>query len=610
MQDSIINSSNIDILIVDDEVDQLRLLSQVLTEHGYKVRHAINGSVALMGAFASPPDLILLDLRMPDLDGYQVCERLRNSPLTWDIPIIFLSATDEVFDKVRAFELGANDYICKPFYFQEILVRIKNQIELNWAKKQIKESNLELEKRVKMRTEELEITNQKLVQEIEQRKKIEQQLCHQSLYDKLTGLANRVLLINNIENLIQLSRRKYYKVFALLFIDLDRFKMINDSLGLVVGDQLLIEIARRLQKSQRSGDTVARLGADEFVILLGNIKNIDDSVKITKRIHREISKPVTIHNHNINITASIGIAINNNHLDENSTYDQADHLIRDADIAMYRAKSKGQGLYEIFDVSMHSNAMKRLKVESDLRRAIALKEFIVYYQTIVSLSTQEIIGFEALIRWNHPDYGLISPNEFIDIAEETGLIVPIDLWMLEKACYQLSVWQKQVMSDTHLTMSINLSGKHFSQSNLIKNIDRILVETGLDGSSLKLEITERILIENAASALQILEQLRERNIQLCLDDFGTGYSSLSYLHKFPFDTLKIDRSFIKQMAEEQKNHEIVKAIINLGLNLGMSVVAEGIETEEQFLQLQTLDCNYGQGYWFSRPVEAWSCEEL
>lgn len=609
MQNTSIKHSKFNILIAEDESESLTWLCEVLTEQGFNVNYSIDALSLIEQAKFSVPDLILLNVKISNLDGYQICEELKNNPITGEIPVIFLSSTEEVVDRVKAFKVGAKDYIVKPFSVEELSIKINNQLHLKQSKAEIAQLNKAIEQEFRAKISKLEETNKKLYKEIERRKTIEQQLLHQTLYDKLTGLANHALLIDHIEQAIKNSLRHYNKKFALLCINIDRFQIINDSVGHGIGDRIIKEIANRLKKNERTDDTVARLGRDEFVVLLQGIHSIDDAIKVTKRIQNQLNKPIIIEENEINITTSIGITINSNNSGTSLIKEQADYYLRDANIAMSRAKSRGEGLYEIFDSSMQNNAVKRLKLENDLRQAIRKEEFAVYYQTIVSLATKEIKGFEALIRWHHPKYGLVSPNEFIPIAEETELIIPIDLWILEKSCYQLSVWQKQFISDTPLTMSINISGRHFSEYNLIrfnliKYIDRILDETGLDGSSLKLEITERILIDNAESAKSILQQLRDRNIQLCLDDFGTGYSSLSYLHKFPFDTLKIDRSFINQMAEEQKNHEIVKMIINLGSNLGMSVVAEGIETEEQFLQLQILDCDYGQGYWFSHPVDA------
>lgn len=448
--------------------------------------------------------------------------------------------------------------------------------------------------------------------DVTERYRIQEQLQYDTFHDGLTGLANRNLLKDRLEQAIRRSQRREDNLFALLCLDLDRFKVINDSLGHTFGDRLLVSVAHRLEKSQRIGDTVARLGGDEFVILLEELAEPEDAIKVAERIQADLKNAIALDRHEIFITASIGIVFGNA-----QTYTDPEHitdLLRDADIAMYRAKARSQGGYQIFDPSMHTYALKRLQLENDLRKAIAhlnlnlqpgqVTEFSVYYQPIFSLITHQIEGFEALIRWHHPERGTISPVDFIAIAEETGLIVQLDGWVLKTACYQLRTWQEQFPTLPPLSISVNLSGKHFYQSGLVEFLDTVLTETGLDGSALKLEITESILIENTEAAAIMLNRLRQRNVQVCLDDFGTGYSSLSYLHSFPFNVLKIDRSFIKQLGTEEENDEIVKAIVNLGLILGMNVVAEGVETPEQVSQLKELNCHYGQGYWFSKPIDS------
>jgi diguanylate cyclase (GGDEF)-like protein len=419
---------------------------------------------------------------------------------------------------------------------------------------------------------------------------------HAAFHDALTGLPNRTLFADFVELAIERAKRQDAYAFAVLFLDLDRFKYINDSLGHTYGDQLLIEIARRLEKCLRSLDTVARFGGDEFAILLDGIKDSSDAVKVAEKIEEELLLPFNLGRHEAFTSASIGIALST------TGYEHPDDILRDADTAMYRAKDAGKARYELFDTEMHSRAVLRLNLENDMRRAIERQEFRAYYQPIMHLETGKVAGFEALARWEHPERGLVSPTEFIPVAEETGLIVPIGLWMLEEACRQMHEWHCQSPANKLLTISVNLSGKQLMQPDLIEQIEQILCSTGIEPRCLKLEITESVVMENAEVVTVMLNQLRALNIRLSIDDFGTGYSSLSYLHRFPVDTLKIDRSFISRMGPDNENNEIVRTIAKLAQNLGMEIVAEGIETEEQLRQLSLLACEYGQGYLFSHPL--------
>ena len=421
---------------------------------------------------------------------------------------------------------------------------------------------------------------------------------HAAFHDALTGLPNRALLTDHLRLSMELTRRRADHHFAVLFLDLDRFKNINDSLGHAAGDQLLVEIARRLELCLRPSDTVARLGGDEFAILLNGLDADVDAVRVAERVQQDLMRPFYLSGNEVYTTASIGITLSAAH------YDDAENVLRDADTAMYHAKENGKTRYEIFDAGMHASVVLRLKLENDLRRAIENQEFEIYYQPIVALDTCRITGFEALIRWHHPERGFVSPAEFIPLAEETGLITEIGSWVLREACRQTQQWSLDDSALAMLTISINLSSRQFMQPNLIKQIQHILDDTRLDPHRLKLEITESAVMENAEVAASMLGQLRNLGIQMSIDDFGTGYSSLSYLHRFPIDTLKIDRSFVNRMCEGDENAEIVRTIVTLATNLGMNVVAEGVETAEQHARLKELDCEYGQGYLFSRPVPA------
>ena len=436
------------------------------------------------------------------------------------------------------------------------------------------------------------------VEDITERKLAEEQLLRNAFYDVLTDLPNRALFMERLERAINRAKRYKDYLFAVVFVDLDRFKNINDSLGHLIGDQLLIAVAKKLEASIRTTDTVARLGGDEFAILLEDIKGVSEAIFVAERIKKELTSPMNLDRHEIFTTASIGIATSS------TSYKQPEELLRDADLAMYRAKASGKACYEIFTPKMHSYAVALLQLETDLRRAIDRQQFLLHYQPIVSLQTEQIIGFEALIRWQHPERGLVFPGEFIPLAEETGLICLISWWVLHEACRQLRIWQTQLPTTEPLTISVNLSTKQFYQPDLVKRITQILQETGLDASNLKLEITESAIMDNVEFASAKLWQLRELGIQLHMDDFGTGYSSLSYLLRFPLDALKIDRSFISQMADGGESLEIVRTIIMLAQNLGINAIAEGVETTEQLTQLKSLQCKYAQGYLFSRPVDA------
>ncbi|MFN2453394.1 MAG: putative bifunctional diguanylate cyclase/phosphodiesterase [Pyrinomonadaceae bacterium] len=425
---------------------------------------------------------------------------------------------------------------------------------------------------------------------------------HAAFHDTLTNLPNRALLTEHLKRSIESAKQSDNHLFALLFLDLDRFKNINDSLGHVAGDQLLISIARRLEGCLRPADTVARLGGDEFAILLNGLDDYSDAVRVAERAQQELSRPLTLNGHEVYTTASIGITINA------IGYDDPESILRDADTAMYRAKENGKARHEMFDQLMHARAVSRLQLENDLRRALERQEFRVYYQPIIALETNGIAGFEALVRWEHPVRGFIAPIEFISVAEETGLITALGEWVLREACRQTREWQTRVPGCGALSISVNLSGKQFAQPDLIEKTKAILYETKLDPCALKLEITESVVMENAEIASTMLTQLRALGAELSIDDFGTGYSSLSYLHRFPVNTLKIDRSFISRMGEEGENTEIVRTILTLASNLGMDVVAEGIETTSHLTQLKEMKCEYGQGYLFSKPVSAANAE--
>jgi diguanylate cyclase (GGDEF)-like protein len=445
---------------------------------------------------------------------------------------------------------------------------------------------------------------------LRERKQAQELIIHNSLHDPLTDLPNRTLLIERLELAINRAKRLETYRYAVLFLDLDRFKVINDSLGHLAGDQLLKNIAHKLKTHLREVDLVARIGGDEFVILLEDISDIEKAIQITERMLIDFQTPLMLNDAEVVISTSIGIVLGTNE------YSQASDLLRDADIAMYKAKAQRRNSYKIFDVKMHTQAVNRLTIETDIRKAIEREEFVIYYQPIVDIlgdgqsKAGRLIGFEALLRWQHPTRGLVLPKEFVSIAEETGLIVQIDRWMLYKACQHLADWKVKFATHFPIKVNINLSVQDIRQGNLIEYIDQILAQIGLEGDCITLEITESMLIENISQTIDLLSQLKSRKIKISIDDFGTGYSSLNYLHRLPADSLKIDRSFVSQMQQGNRNYQVVSTIIALSNQLGLAVVAEGIETPQQLQWLQELGCEFGQGYLFSKPLSHQTVEAL
>ncbi|MFL6211702.1 MAG: putative bifunctional diguanylate cyclase/phosphodiesterase [Pyrinomonadaceae bacterium] len=487
-----------------------------------------------------------------------------------------------------------------------LFLAIKRNISEMWSiaarTDEIKGLNESLENRVKERTTQLVTANEELTREVRERKQAEEQLRHNAFHDGLTDLANRALFMDHLQLALARAQRHEDYRCAVLFLDLDRFKVINDSFGHTVGDKLLVGIARRLETAVRPGDTVSRLGGDEFTILLDDLRDAGEAEAVAERLQRELAMPYNLGGHEVFTTVSIGIALSS------PDYHRPEDIVRDADTAMYRAKQLGKARYEVFEQAMHTRAMDLLCLEQDLRWAVERQELFLQYQPIVSLDTGLLCGFEALVRWQHPERGVIAPMKFIPIAEETGLIIPIGQWVLRAACQQLRQWQVITSTDQPLMINVNLSGKQFVQPDLLDQIQGVLRETGLEPQSLKLEITESVVMENIETATCTLERLRALGVELSIDDFGTGYSSLSYLQRFPVSTLKIDRSFVSRMTEHEGTAEIVRTIMQLAQNLGMDVVAEGVETEAQRTQLRALECTFGQGYYFAKPMDSDAAE--
>ena len=544
------------LLVVDDDAMNRDALSRRLSRTGYTVLTAESGPDALALIGAHRVDAVLLDVMMPGMSGLDTLRHLRESRSVSELPVIMVTAKDGSDDVVEALDLGANDYVTKPIDYAVALARIRAQVTARRA-------------------------------------------------DPLTGLPNRVLFMERLNRLLERSRTSGGAPFSVFFLDIDRFKVINDSLGHVAGDELVIGLARRLEKALRATDgvyrvggelTLARMGGDEFTILLDGV-GADHALGIARRLQTVIAEPFELQGRDVVTSVSIGIVVSA------ARYERAEEMVRDADTAMYRAKELGKGRCEVFDTSMLAAAEERLQIESDLRRALERHELEMHYQPIVSLVEGRLCGFEALLRWHHPTRGLVPPAAFIPTAEETGLIVPIGVWTLAEACRQMREWDREFAGCRDLIISVNLSARQCMHPALLDDVSRILTETGLAPARLKLEITEGVVLENTDAVAKILHDLRRLGVQLGLDDFGMGYSALSYLQRFPFQTIKIDRTFVTGV-HDGANAEIIRAIVSMAEGLDMNVTAEGVETGEQVSRLKELACGFGQGFYFHHPLSS------
>lgn len=565
------------ILVVDDEPDNFDVIETLLSAQDYQLHYAASGASAIASLDTFEPDLILLDVMMPGMDGIEVCQRIKAMPQWESVPIIVVTALTTKKDLAQCLTAGADDFISKPVNSLELTARVRSMLRIRQQYQQLATFNARLEATVQQRTAEL----QAMIFE-----------------DGLTALPSRTFLLQKLAEILQSGESS----FAVVCLDCDQFKLVNGSFGHVIGDQLLIAIAERLRQHLRPGDVLARMGEDEFCFLLHQIEDAVALEPFIKTILRSFNAPFSLVNCEIFMTACIGISLSND------AAGQSEELLQDADTAMYQAKLRGKGSYQIFDRQMHLAMFNRLMLENDLQRALEQQEFVLYYQPIVHLQTQKLAGFEALLRWQHPERGMVSPGEFIPCMETTGLIVPVGMLVLKQACQQLRTWQQQGW--TEITMSVNLSVRQFACPTLLADIDRVLSETAINPGYLKLEITESAIMDNAEMAIALTKELRSRQIQISIDDFGTGYCSLGYLHHFPVDTLKIDRSFVNQIQGGNRNYQVVNTIIALSNQLELAVIAEGIETTQQLEWLQQLGCQFGQGYLFSKPLPAAEIESI
>ena len=602
------------ILIVDDTPDNLDLLAAILKKRGYQTHCAKNGLEALKIARSGRVELILLDIQMPEMDGYEVCEKLKTDSATSDIPVIFLSALDDVTNKKKAFAVGGVDYITKPFQIQEVVIRVASQMAIYSAKKQIIEFNNQLEAKVKKRTAELEISNQKLKQEIEHRQKAQDNLLRMALYDPITGLANRHSFKSRVQQALKTTETKPNYFFAVILLECDRFKTIKHTLGHLETNQLLMVIGNTLASCLSKSSLLSRLEGDEFAIFLDDLSDEKEAIAVVKKIKQQLTQPLRVKGRKIAINMNIGIAIGNR------DYHNTDRLLNDANIAMHQAKDKQGDGYEIFRPEMYIQLQDNIELanlESDLKQGIKRQEFVNYYLPIASLQTGNTVELEALVRWHHPQKGVILPQDFIAVAETAGLMIAIGDLVIKQACFHIYHWQKHHEQLRNLTICINLSTKQLFHPNLLPKIDLILRKTKLQGCYLKFDIAETAILENSTAALDILQKLKKRRIKLCLDNFGTGYSSLTCLHRFPFDDIKINRSVIANIGQKNLNLQkeasailLIKQIISIAHQMNMTVSATGIETDYQFNLLKNLGCDRGQGHLISQLLERDAVEEF
>ncbi|MBS1816114.1 MAG: EAL domain-containing protein [Acidobacteria bacterium] len=557
------------IILADDDPVSRRLVQRVLETAGYNVHCTKDGRHALeLLRSEQGPSLAILDWNMPEIDGPGVCRTIKTESGHPNVYVILLTSRESMQDLVKGFSSGADDYLIKPTHPEELKARVR--------------------------------AGERILL-------LQHTLMHEARHDPLTKLANRKHFIEQLERTSRRSRQQDGR-FAVLFVDIDRFKAINDSIGHLAGDELICGLAERLTSCIRSAsgsqegggragnDMVARVGGDEFVILLDPVSSVGDATRVAERIHEALKQPFKIAGESLVITASIGISVNTD--DSKEPKD----LLLDADTAMYKAKAAGHGRYRVCDSRMHHAAVDRLTFESDLRRAVEMKQFQVFYQPIVSLVDEHLEGFEALVRWDRPGFGIVTPDKFIPMAEDTGLIVPLGEWVLREACRQTQQWNESF--NTRLKIAVNVSAKQFAKAGFLNMVLQALDDSGLMNDRLALELTESLTMVNADRIMPVLNALRANNVRLSCDDFGTGFSSLSYLHRLPLNTLKIDRSFVSQSTTLPEAKGIVEAIVTLGHKLRMDVVAEGVEDDTQVAWLKSLGCESAQGYFFAKPTSA------
>lgn len=584
------------ILIVDDIADNRAILLRRFQREGFEVAEADNGFKALELIDAQEFDLVLLDVMMPGIDGVETLKHIRRQKTASALPVIMVTAKTESEDIVESLKLGANDYVTKPVDFAVALARANTQIgrrraELKAiaASESLSKANDRLEQNVADRTALLLGLYQKLKAEMAVREEADARSLYLAYHDSLTGLGNRLLFKDQLERALK-DPSETPRPVAVLFVDLDGFKGVNDTLGHSIGDQLLKSIANRIRDILPDNSRLARFGGDEFAILQTSANQPSASIQLAQEVLSVVSSPSFVEGCDVTVSASVGIAV------ENADGMSADNFLKSADIAMYGAKSKGPGNYRMFDPEMEAAVQARSALEREMRNGLVKSEFRIFYQPLVNLETQKVTAFEALMRWEHPERGMVPPAEFIPLAEETGLIVRLGEWAMREACSQAVDWPAEI------SVSVNLSAIQFSKGDLVSTVMNALASSGLAASRLELEVTESILLERTDHNLRILDQLQGLGIRIAMDDFGTGYSSIGYLRSFRFDKLKIDRSFVKDLLADEKSLAIVRAIVGLGSSFGITTTAEGVETEDQRRCLNQEGCTEVQGYLYSKPL--------
>jgi diguanylate cyclase (GGDEF)-like protein len=586
------------LLIVDDISDNRAILTRRFQRRGFDVVEAECGLTAIELIDRESFDLVLLDVMMPGMDGIETLKRIRSRNSASALPVIMVTAKSESGNIVDALELGANDYVTKPVDFAVALARVNTQISRKRAEEQVvsaneelRKANEDLERRVEERTSRLIDANQRLKVEIADREESQARSQYLAHHDSLTGLGNRLLFKEQLEEALKDVSLAPHPL-AVLFLDLDGFKAVNDTLGHSIGDLLLKLVATKLRDILPQTDRIARLGGDEFAILQISANQPGSSIALAEKIIEVVGEPNSIDGHDVTVGASVGIAVARPG-DMNT-----ENFLKSADLAMYSAKSDGRGTYRMFDPAMDATIQARRLLERDMRTALAQGGFRLFYQPLVNLQSKKVTAFEALMRWQHPERGMVPPSDFIPVAEEMGLIVQLGEWALRQACAEATEWPDGIC------VSVNLSPLQFSKGNLVSSVMSALASAGLPASRLELEITESVLLEKSERNITILNQLRDLGVRISMDDFGTGYSSIGYLRSFPFDKIKIDQSFVRDLLVDEGSLAIVRAIAGLGVSFGITTTAEGVETEEQMQCLNLEGCIEVQGYLYSKPVPA------